>query len=109
VATPLFLLGSVVTGLGFGASFTGALRSVMSLVGADNRAATLSAVLTVSYLAFSVPAIVAGWAATRVGLSRAAIGYGVAVIAVTLVSVVLDRLRVRAAGTAPAPLVDRAG
>jgi MFS family permease len=108
VATPLFLLGSVVTGLGFGAAFTGALRSVMSLVGADNRAATLSAVLTVSYLAFSVPAIVAGWAATRVGLSRAAIGYGVAVIAVTLVSVALDRLRVRAAGTAPArPLVDR--
>jgi MFS family permease len=107
VATPLFLLGSVVTGLGFGASFTGALRSVMSLVGADNRAATLSAVLTVSYLAFSVPAILAGWAATRVGLSRAAIGYGVAVIAVTLVSVALDRLRVRTAAGRPLP--DRVG
>ena len=68
-----------------------------------------SAVLTVSYLAFSVPAIVAGWAATRVGLSRAAIGYGVAVIAVTLVSVALDRLRVRAATPAARPLVDRVG
>jgi MFS family permease len=103
VATPLFLLGSVVTGLGFGASFTGALRSVMGLVGADNRAATLSAVLTVSYLAFSVPAILAGWAATRVGLTRAAIGYGVAVIAVTLVSVALDRLRVRTAAARAVP------
>jgi hypothetical protein len=103
VATPMFLLGSVVTGLGFGASFTGALRTVMSMVGPDNRAATLSAVLTVSYLAFSVPAIVAGWAATRVGLSRAAIGYGVAVIAVTLVSVALDRLRVRAAAARALP------
>ena len=102
-ATPLFLLGSVVTGLGFGASFTGALRSVMSLVGADNRAATLSAVLTVSYLAFSVPAIIAGWAATRVGLRQAAIGYGVAVIAVTLVSVALDRLRVRTAAARAVP------
>jgi predicted MFS family arabinose efflux permease len=95
VSTPLFLLGSVVTGLGFGGSFLGALRSVMVLVGVDNRAATLSAVLTVSYLAFSVPAIIAGYAATRVGLSTAAIWYGVAVIVITLASVTLDRLRSR--------------
>lgn len=100
VTTPLFLLGSVVTGLGFGAAFTGALRSVMSLVGADTRAATLSAVLTVSYLAFSIPAILAGWAATGVGLRRAAIGYGVGVIAVTLISVALDRMRAAAAARA---------
>lgn len=99
-ASPVFLLGSVVTGLGFGASFTGGLRAVMSQVDADNRAATLSAVLTVSYLAFSVPAIVAGWASTRVGLNRAAIGYGVTVIAVTLVSVALDRYRAAAAARA---------
>ena len=105
-ATPVFLLGSVVTGLGFGATFTGALRSVMSLVGPDTRAATLSAILTVSYLGFSVPAILAGWAATEVGLRRAAIGYGVGVIAVTLVSVVLDRMRVVAAARA---LPDRVG
>jgi hypothetical protein len=101
-ATPAFLLGSVVTGLGFGPSFTGALRSVMSLVGADTRAATLSAVLTVSYLGFSVPAILAGWAATEVGLRRAAIGYGVGVVAVMLVAVMLDRLRMAAAARAAA-------
>jgi hypothetical protein len=115
VTSPLFLLGSVVTGLGFGASFTGALRSVMGLVGADNRAATLSAVLTVSYLAFSVPAILAGWATTRVGLSTAAIGYCVAVIAITVLALALERLRVRAAAptptaaTFPSPAVPRPG
>jgi MFS family permease len=89
-STALFFLGSVVTGFGFGASYLGALREVMTHVSAGTRAATLSAVLTVSYLAFSVPAIIAGWAATRVGLREAAIGYAIAVILVTFGSMAIE-------------------
>ena len=81
---------SAVTGLGFGGAYLGALRSVMSTVPVDSRAATLSAVLTVSYAAFSVPAIIAGWAATRVGLRDAAIGYAIAVILVTFASMAIQ-------------------
>jgi MFS family permease len=89
-SSALFFLGSAVAGLGFGGSYLGALRAVMTTVPADSRAATLSAVLTVSYLAFSVPAIIAGWAATRVGLRDAAVGYAIAVILVTLASMALQ-------------------
>src|SRR5690349_7183436 len=89
-STSLFFLGSAVTGLGFGGAYLGALRAVMTTVPADSRAATLSAVLTVSYLAFSGPAIVAGWAATRVGLRDAAVGYAIAVIGVTLASMAIQ-------------------
>ena len=62
---------------------------------AGTRAGTLSAVLTVSYLAFSVPAIIAGWAATRVGLRDAAIVYAVAVILVTFGSMAIELGRYR--------------
>jgi hypothetical protein len=89
----------VVTGFGFGASYLGALRGVMTRVPAGTRAATLSAVLTVSYLAFSVPAIIAGWAATRVGLRDAAIVYAIVVILVTFGSMAIElgrRRRTRA-------------
>jgi MFS family permease len=89
----LFFLGSVVTGFGFGGSYLGALRAVMTTVPATSRAATLSAVLTVSYLAFSGPAILAGWAATRVGLRDAAVGYAIAVIGVTLAAMAIQLVR----------------
>jgi Major Facilitator Superfamily len=96
-STPLFFLGSAVTGLGFGGAYLGALRAVMSTVPVDGRAATLSAVLTVSYVAFSVPAIIAGWAATGVGLRDAAIGYAIAVILVTFASMAIQLGRSRRA------------
>jgi hypothetical protein len=96
-STALFFLGSVVTGLGFGGAYLGALRAVMSTVPVDGRAATLSAVLIVSYLAFSVPAIIAGWAATGVGLRDAAIGYAIAVILVTFASMAIQLGRSRRA------------
>jgi MFS family permease len=100
----LFFLGSAVTGLGFGGSYLGALRAVMATVPAGSRAATLSAVLTVSYLAFSGPAIIAGWAATRVGLRDAAVGYAIAVILVTLASMAIQLGRSRGLRRATPPV-----
>ncbi|MGX7680649.1 MFS transporter [Jatrophihabitans sp. DSM 45814] len=85
-STPVFFLGTVVAGFGFGASFLGGLRSVLSRVAADDRAATLAAILTVSYLAFSVPAVVAGITATHIGLRDTALWYGAAVIVVSLLA-----------------------
>ena len=49
---------------------------------ADQRAALLSAVYVVSYLAFSVPAIIAGAAVTELGLRDTAEIYGAALIAI---------------------------
>ena len=80
----LFAAASVVAGAGFGSTFLGSLRSVSQLAEAHQRAGLLSAVYVVSYLAFSVPALVAGLLATHVGLRDTSFSYGgfVAVLAV---------------------------
>ena len=91
VGTALFLLGlatsslvtfviaSVVAGGGFGSAFLGALRTVTQLAQPHERAALLSAVYVVSYLAFSIPAVIAGLLITHLGLRDTALGYGAVV------------------------------
>lgn len=85
----LFVVASVVAGAGFGAAFLGALRSVTQLAQPHERAALLSAVYVVSYLAFSIPAVIAGLLITHIGLRDTALGYGVfvAVLAVATLGV----------------------
>lgn len=80
----VFVVAAVVAGAGFGSAFLGALRSLTQLAEPHERAALLSAVYVVSYLAFSIPAFVAGLLITHVGLRDTSLGYGgfVAVAAV---------------------------
>jgi MFS family permease len=75
-----FLLAAVVAGSGFGTSFLGILRSITPTVGPDQRGELFSSVFVVSYLAFGVPAVVAGFAAPRFGLEATATVYGLAVV-----------------------------
>jgi MFS family permease len=72
----LVLGASVVAGAGFGVGFQGALRSVIPLAEPHERGALISAIYIASYLAFSVPAIVAGMAASRFGLLPVTYVYG---------------------------------
>jgi MFS family permease len=60
-ALVLFLAGSAVAGIGFGAGFQGALRSVISRIEPHERAGVLSVLFVVSYLSLGVPAIAAGY------------------------------------------------
>ena len=82
----IMLCGTVVSGLGFGSVFSGALRSVMPLAQPDERAALLSAFYVEGYLAFTLPAMLAGFLAPVVGLTTAADFYGGAVIFLALAS-----------------------
>jgi MFS family permease len=82
----IMLCGTVVSGLGFGSVFSGALRSVMPLAQPDERAALLSAFYVEGYLAFTLPAMLAGFLAPVVGLTTAAEFYGAAVILLALAS-----------------------
>jgi MFS family permease len=76
--SPLGLfLGTAVAGVGFGASYGAALRTLLPLAAPHERAGLLSAYFVISYLAFAVPAIAAGLAAPRFGLVATALGYGV--------------------------------
>jgi predicted MFS family arabinose efflux permease len=72
------LAGTLLAGAGFGAAFSGSMRSLVPLAQAHERAARISLFLAASYLAFSVPAIVAGLLTNRFGLQPTAVGYGLA-------------------------------
>jgi MFS family permease len=86
----LFLAGAAVCGLGFGPGFGGIFRSLTDLAPAERRGELVSAVLTASYLAFSLPAILAGVAVTQVGLRETAEVYGLALIALAGLALVLS-------------------
>jgi predicted MFS family arabinose efflux permease len=77
----LLLVGTVVAGLGFGPTFTGAYRSVVALAPSDDRAGLITAIYVVSYLATGIPALTAGIATSRYGLHDAALVYSLVVAA----------------------------
>src|SRR3954469_610139 len=82
----LMLAGTVVAGIGFGAAFSGSMRTVMPQAEAHERAGLLSAFYVEGYLSFSLPAIVTGLVAPIAGLPLAADVYGAAVIALAIAS-----------------------
>jgi len=84
----LMLAGTVVSGIGFGASFAGTLRIVLPLARAEERAGLLAAFYVEGYLSFSLPAVVAGLAVPMIGLTVAAYVYGTAVIVIALASMI---------------------
>ncbi|WP_260961755.1 MFS transporter [Pseudomonas citri] len=77
---PLFFVGTLVTGCGFGAGFLGALRSIMPLALPHERAGLMSAFYVLSYLAFSLPSLLAGNLTRIFGLIPTTDGYGAALI-----------------------------
>jgi MFS family permease len=86
----VFLLGAAIAGLGFGPAFAGAFRALSSLAPADERAGLVSAILVVSYLAFSLPAVAAGAAVTQFGLHDTTDVYGVLLIVVAAIALALS-------------------
>ena len=86
----LFLVASVFCGLGFGPSFAGIFRALAEAAPVDRRAELVSSILTVSYLAFSLPAIAAGIAVTQVGLQDTAVVYGSVLIVLASLALALS-------------------
>ncbi len=84
----LMLAGTLIAGIGFGAAFSGTMRTVLPLAKTDERAGLLAAFYVEGYLSFSLPAMAAGLAVPMVGLTTAAYVYGTAVIAMALASMV---------------------
>ena len=89
----VMMFGTVVSGLGFGSVFSGTLGTVMPLARPDERASLLSAYFVVGYLAFSLPAVLAGFLAPIVGLTTAADFYGIGVILLAVGSLAATMLR----------------
>jgi MFS family permease len=88
----LFVVASFIAGSGFGTAFLGAFRSVSQLAEPHERAALLSAVFVVSYVAFSVPALIAGVLTTHIGLRSTSFAYGGFVALVAVGALATERL-----------------
>ena len=70
-----FLAGTAVAGAGFGLGFSGAFRMTIARATPAESAGLVTAIFAVGYLAFSVPALIAGVAATKFGLHSTALVY----------------------------------
>lgn len=86
---PFYLAATAVTGMGFGTAFSGVVASLAPRIPATDRADTFAVIYLLAYLAFGVPAVVAGTLVGVFGLGVVCVGYGVVVIALALVALVL--------------------
>jgi hypothetical protein len=80
--------GTMIAGVGFGATFSGILRAVLPTAHAHERAGLLSAFYLQSYLAFAIPAVAAGLSVPLIGLSSVAYVYGAVIIVLAIMSLV---------------------
>ena len=62
-----FFLATAVAGVGFGAGFQGAIRTVVPFAAAHERAGVLSIIFVISYISMGLPAVIAGWMIARDG------------------------------------------
>jgi MFS family permease len=91
----LFVVGANLAGAGFGPAFLGAFRTVSQLAAPHERAGLISAIYVVSYLAFSIPALIAGVLITRDGLRSTSLGYGAVVGAVAAGTLLYETFAMR--------------
>jgi MFS family permease len=82
-----FFAGTSLSGMGFGAGFQGAIRSVLPLAAPHERAGVLSVIYVISYLAMGLPAVVAGFLVVYGGgISATAHEYGAAVMGLAVLA-----------------------
>ncbi|MEA2138954.1 MAG: hypothetical protein QOG56_2104 [Solirubrobacteraceae bacterium] len=78
--------GTLVAGIGFGASALGGFGTLARVAAPAERGEVLALALVISYLAFSLPAVAAGFAATSFGLRPTALVYGSAILGLSLLA-----------------------
>ncbi|WP_455930384.1 MFS transporter [Pseudomonas fluorescens] len=84
----LFFVASVIAGFGFGGGFMGSVRSIVGLALPHERAGLMSAFYVLSYLAFCLPALFAGYLSHVYGLIVTTEGYGAALMVLALSALV---------------------
>jgi MFS family permease len=92
-AVALAGVGTVIAGVGFGASALAIFGTLARLTAPGERGELLAVALVMAYLAFSLPAVAAGFAATSVGLHTTAVVYSSVVVALGLVALAAQRMR----------------
>jgi MFS family permease len=85
--------GTVVAGVGFGASALASFGTLARLAAPGERSELLAVALVIAYLAFSLPALAAGFASTSFGLHTTTVVYSLGVVALGLTALAAQRLR----------------
>jgi MFS family permease len=85
--------GTVLSGIGFGASALASFGTLARLAAPHERGELFAVALLIAYVAFSVPAVIAGFAATSVGLHATALVYGGVVAVLAALALAAQRLR----------------
>jgi hypothetical protein len=98
LSTAWLFAGIILAGGGFGAGFQGAVRTVVPLAGADQRAGVLSILYVIAYLSMGLPAVLGGIRVVHGGgLLGTAREFGDAVIALAALALAGTLLRGRVA------------
>ena len=94
--------GTVVAGVGFGAAALGCFGAFARMAAPHERGEMLAVFYVISYLAFSLPAVAAGFASTSCGLKPTALVYGIGVVALGLAALAAQRMLASRRGAAVA-------
>ena len=85
--------GTVIAGIGFGGSALASFGTLARIAAPSERSELLAVALVIAYLAFSLPAVAAGFAATSVGLHVTTVVYTVGVAALGVIALAAQRRR----------------
>ncbi|MFJ8022459.1 MFS transporter [Streptomyces sp. NPDC096311] len=85
--------GTAIAGIGFGGSALASFGTLARIAAPAERGELFAVAFVISYLAFSIPAVVAGIATTNVGLHETSVVYSAAVIAFSALALAAQRLR----------------
>jgi MFS family permease len=88
--------GTVLSGIGFGASALASFGTLATLAAPHERGELFAVALVIAYLAFSVPAVIAGFAATSFSLHSTALVYGGVVTLLAATALAAQQVRNRA-------------
>ena len=77
---PLLCLGGAIGGVGFGATFSGAMKVIGPLAEGHERAGLFTAIFIVCYLSFGLPAIIAGQLVSPLGVLGVANAFGAVIV-----------------------------
>jgi MFS family permease len=89
---PLAAIGTVVAGIGFGAATLATFGTLAKIAEPAERGELLAVGFVIAYLAFSIPAVVAGFATTHVGLHETSAVYSAVVMALCALALLAQRV-----------------
>ena len=102
-ALPLYVIGSAIAGLGFGAAFRLVVDALDKASPVAQRGEVFATMYIVSYLSFSIPALAAGLAVERFRLRPVTVAYGAMEVALVLLAIVANVSLNRRRGNVNAP------